>query len=128
MSSDSGPRSAIEAANEKFMAAFGRGDAAAVAALYTKDARLAPPNSDYVGGTDAIRQFWQGAMQLGIKGAKLETVDVEAAGDASVELGRYTLLGDGGQTLDNGKYLVVWKKDGGDWKLHRDIWNTSRSA
>jgi hypothetical protein len=21
--------------------------------------------------------------------------------------------------------LVIWKRDGDDWKLHRDIWNSS---
>jgi ketosteroid isomerase-like protein len=24
----------------------------------------------------------------------------------------------------SGKYIVVWKKDGDAWRLHRDIWNT----
>lgn len=24
-----------------------------------------------------------------------------------------------------GKYIVVWKDDGGTWKLHLDIWNTN---
>ena len=31
-------------------------------------------------------------------------------------------------TADSGKYLVVWKNDGGSWKLHRDIWTTSQPA
>ena len=24
------------------------------------------------------------------------------------------------------RYLVVWKREGGSWKLHRDIWNPER--
>ena len=40
-----GARAAIEAANRKFVEAFNRGDAAAVAALYVDDAKLLPPNS-----------------------------------------------------------------------------------
>ena len=46
----------------------------------------------------------------------------------AVEIGQYTLGGADGTTIDQGKYLVVWKNDGGNWKLHRDIWNTSRPA
>jgi ketosteroid isomerase-like protein len=30
--------------------------------------------------------------------------------------------------IDTGKYVVVWKRVGGRWKLLRDIWNTSRPA
>lgn len=26
---------------------------------------------------------------------------------------------------DQGKYVVLWKKEKDGWKLHRDIWNTS---
>lgn len=29
---------------------------------------------------------------------------------------------------DVGKYVVVWKDEGGVWKLHVDIWNTDTLA
>ena len=48
------PSSEIEAANRRFMEAFGRGDAASVAQLYTSTAQLLPANSDVVAGTPAI--------------------------------------------------------------------------
>jgi len=38
------------------------------------------------------------------------------------------LLLEGGQVADEIKYIVVWKHEGGEWKLHRDIWNSSRPA
>ena len=27
--------------------------------------------------------------------------------------------------LDEGKYIVIWKREAGQWKLHRDILNRS---
>jgi ketosteroid isomerase-like protein len=30
--------------------------------------------------------------------------------------------------VDQGKYIVIWKQDGGQWKLHRDIFNSSLPA
>jgi ketosteroid isomerase-like protein len=30
--------------------------------------------------------------------------------------------------LDEGKYVVIWKRHQGKWKLHRDIWTTSMPA
>lgn len=123
-----GVREAIAAANDDFMAAFNRGDAAALAALYTENGQLLPPNSDFVRGRQAIQAFWQGAMDMGIRAANLEIVEAERHGDVVVEVSNYTLLGDAGMELDHGKYIVIWQKEDGDWKLHRDIFNTSVPA
>jgi ketosteroid isomerase-like protein len=122
------PRSGVEAANRRFMEAFGLGDAASVARLYTSGAQLLPAHSDFVAGTTAIQRFWQGAMDMGLKEAVLETLELEAHGDTAHEVGRYTLKAAGGQVADAGKYLVIWNREGGSWKLHRDIWTTSRPA
>jgi len=122
------PRSGIEAANRQFMEAFGRGDAASVARLYTASAQLLPANSDFVAGTTAIQRFWQRAMDMGLKEAVLETLELEAHGETAHEVGRYTLKTAGGQAADAGKYLVIWMQEGGAWKLQRDIWTTSRPA
>ncbi len=121
-------RAEIQAADESFMATFKRGDAAGVAALYTTDGQLLPTHSDFVTGAEAIRAFWQGAMDMGIKEAKLETVEAEGHGDTAIEVGKYTLLAEGGQVADAGKYMVIWRKVDGVWKLHRDIWNSSQPA
>ena len=121
-------RSDIQACNQQFMDAFGRGDAAGLANLYTVGGQLLPPNSEVVAGREAIRAFWKGAITSGLTSATLDTVEVEATGETAVEVGRYTLRGQGGQVADAGKYVVVWKTEGGGWKLHRDIWNTNRPA
>ena len=121
-------RTDILAANTQFMEAFGRGDAAGLASLYTTGGQLLPPNSAVVAGRDAIRSFWQGAMNLGLTQAQLKTVEIEGHGDTAIERGEYTLRAAGGQVADTGKYVVVWKTEGGAWKLHRDIWNTSQPA
>ena len=124
MSSDI--RTQIESANAQFVAAFKRGDATSMANLYTAAAQLLPANSDFVRGTAAIRTFWQSVIGMGLKGASLETIELEAHGDTAIEVGRYRLLAAGDAVADQGKYIVVWKNDNGKWKLHRDIWTTSQ--
>ena len=121
-------RDGIAAANANFMDTFNRGDGAGMGALYTENGQLLPPNSDFVSGQSAISTFWQGAMDMGIKTAKLETVEIDGEGDAVFEVGKYALGGEGGSEIDSGKFIVVWKKEGGGWKLHRDIWNSSKPA
>ena len=121
-------REAITAANANFMASFRAADAGAVADCYTDDAQLLPANSDAVVGRDAIEGFWRAVMGMGIASVKLDTQEVESQGDLAVEVGRYTLAGADGGALDTGKYVVVWHRDAGTWKLHRDIWTTSKPA
>jgi uncharacterized protein (TIGR02246 family) len=121
-------REAIAAASARFMAVFSRGDAAGVAAAYTEDGQVLPPNNDAVAGQQGIRTFWQDAMQMGIKAVTLESLEVEGSGHTAYEVGRYTLQHEGGQVLDTGKYVVIWKHEAGQWKVHRDIWNSNRPA
>lgn len=121
-------RKAIEAANAEWSARFNAGDSVGVAALYTKDGKLLPPNSDFVSEPSAIAKFWKGAMEAGIKGVKLETREVHGAGEMAFEVGGYSLTDAETKPLDQGKYIVIWKREEGKWKLYRDIWNTSRPA
>ncbi len=121
-------RSEIEAGNRQFEALAAKGDANGVAALYTATGQALPAGSEVVSGMEALRKFWQGVFDSGVKGVRLKTLEVEAAGDNAHEVGQYELLDAAGKTLDRGKYVVVWKKEGGRFKLHRDIWTTSISG
>jgi uncharacterized protein (TIGR02246 family) len=125
MTSQSDVRAAVEAGGRDFSAAIARGDAAAVAAVYTSAAQVFPPNQDIVTGRAAIQQFYQGLIRAGVKGVPLTTREVEAQGDTAYEVGTYRVTGDGNKVLDSGKYVVVWKREDGKWKMHRDIWNSN---
>ena len=118
-------RDAIVARDSEFMDAFARRDAAAVAALYTEGGQLLPPHGDVVTGRAGIEMFWKSAMEMGIASAGLDTVELDDLGDTAIEIGRYTLVASDGEMLEHGKYLVVWKQDGGAWRLHRDMWSSN---
>ena len=114
----------IQANNKGLGKDFAAGNISGVAKRYAKGAKLLPPGVDVCKGK-AIAGFWQGAFDAGVRGVALKAVEVEQLGTTAVEVGSYTLsLGDG-TVCDKGKYLVVWKKDGKEWKLFRDIFNTS---
>ena len=121
-------RAAIEAANQEFMDAVRRGDLPGLVALYTDDGQVLPPNAGIMSGHEAILAFWQSIAEMGVRGAVLETLEVEGHGDTAIEVGAYALSGEGDQVLDRGKYIVIWKQQDGQWKLHRDIFNSSLSA
>jgi uncharacterized protein (TIGR02246 family) len=82
----------IEAANARFEQDFGKGDAAALARMYTENATVLPPDSDMLTGRDAIQAFWQGTIQGGLKNLTLKAVQVDELGaGAAKEIGRFTL-------------------------------------
>jgi uncharacterized protein (TIGR02246 family) len=122
-------KSDIEAANQKFGAAYAKGDAASIARLYTPHATVFPPGSDMVTGREGIQKVWAGAIQSGMKFTGLQTVSVEQYGNAAREIGRFTAEAPNAQnqmtTLD-GKYVVVWKRLNGTWMIDSDIWNLNK--
>ena len=104
----------------------GKQDVSELDRVYTRNARILPPGAAMVEGREPIKAFWQGAIKaLGIKSAKLTTVDAEALGDRVFEIGRAELVVSTGGTVDV-KYVVQWKQEDGDWKWHVDIWNTNQ--
>jgi uncharacterized protein (TIGR02246 family) len=108
--------------NEKFAAAYNKGDVAAVASMYAEDAIAFPPGGDLVKGRPAIAAMWKEVQAAGLTDLALQTVSVERDGSFAVEVGTATAKLKGAPNKI--KYVVTWKRqsDGG-WKLHRDIWN-----
>ena len=121
-------RDEIRRVNDTFEENFERGDAAGMASLYTPNGELLPAGAGLIQGAAGIQAYWQGAMEMGLKQLKLKTRDVEELSETAIELGTYTLFGANEQPVDQGKYLVVWKEQAGQWKLHQDIWNSSMAA
>lgn len=118
-------RAQIAEVNRRIGEAVLRGDAEALAGFYASDALLLPPASDILAGDEAIGKFWREAVQSGVNGLEISTLEVDAAGDKAIEVGTYVLKNAAGTPVDNGKYIVVWKRVDGAWRLHRDIFNSS---
>ena len=114
----------IEAANAKWIEFFNKGDFAGVGSLYTADATAFPPGSPMVHGNAAIGAMWKSISEQ-VGDPKLTTLDVKPLGpSAAREIGTFSLKTKGADPKNvTGKYVVVWEKDGNDWKLAADIWN-----
>jgi uncharacterized protein (TIGR02246 family) len=120
-------RAAIETVNRQLIDAFRRRDAAGCASLYTAHGAMLPPNADIAWGRQAIQAVWQGIFDAGLTDFRDETLEVESAGDLAYGMGRYTLYA-GENAVDTGKYVLIWKREAGQWRIHRDIVNSSRPA
>lgn len=116
-------RTEIEAANQRFETYIAAQQWDSVQTLYTADAMMLPQGAPLAEG-NAIRDGFMQMGRAGIRGIQLETMDVETDESTAYEVGRYMLEGPNGMTVDQGKYLVVWKYEDGEWKLHRDMFNS----
>ena len=107
-------------------------DAAGIAALYAEDGAVMPPNAPIGKGRAAIQQAWASMMRT--PGFDLtfapEQIVVSASGDMALDRGTYnlTIAPDGTTQTDTGKYVVVWRKIGSEWKAAADIFNTDLPA
>jgi uncharacterized protein (TIGR02246 family) len=121
-------KSEIEKANQEFMDAVAARDANAVAALYTEDALVLPPNTPAIQGREGARNFFSGAINSGVSKVNLVTHEVEGDGQTAIERGAYEMMVDGDVVVDKGKYLVHWRNVDGEWKLNKDMFNSDLPA
>lgn len=123
---------AIRAQVDRWLQLVKTKDAAGIAAFYTEDGAVMPPNAPIGKGRAAIEKTWASMMQT--PGFDLifapDQIIVSSSGDMALDRGTYRLkiAPDGTQTTDTGKYVVVWRKVGGEWKAAADIFNSDLPA
>jgi uncharacterized protein (TIGR02246 family) len=117
----------IEAANKEFMAFYAAGDTLGVANCYTEDGKVMNAGSPSVGGKNNIASLFAGMIKSGITKADLKLENVYGSEDLLVEEG-VAFLYAGDNAVAEEKYIVVWKKEDGKWKLFRDIFNSNLPA
>ncbi|MBA3639033.1 MAG: nuclear transport factor 2 family protein [Acidobacteria bacterium] len=107
-----------------FEAAYNAGDAVKAAAMYADDAVQMPPDEQMVKGRSAIEARLKSEMQKGKVTLKLSPSASAISADQAYEAGTATVALPDGRTLSE-KYLVVYKRVGGEWKIAYDIWNSN---
>ena len=115
----------IRAISDSFESTFSIGDVTKISGFYTENGMLLPSGFDFVKGKQEIKEFWQSAIDMGIKYIKIDIIELEQHDDTAIEMSNYTLSGSDKQVIDAGKGIVIWKNTGDAWKMHRDIWNSS---
>lgn len=116
-------RQAIETTNKKMSAAMVSGDSATIVNLYHTDAKVYPSNMA-AGDRVSMGAMTASMPAMGVKKFNLATSEVSGNADQLVETGTWE-MGDSTKTWDKGNFMVVWKMENGEWKLWRDIWNSS---
>jgi len=123
--------SAIRNADAEWSHALEAKDLDRATSSYGDDASVYPFNAPLTTGRDNIRQLWSHLFES--PGFHLQfaptKIEVAKGGDMAYDTGTFELKtngSDGTPTTTPGKYVVVWKKQNGQWKAVADIFNTDK--
>jgi len=118
-----------------YQTAAGSQDAPAIAKLYAADGVEMPPNAPAQKGRAAIEAFHKAfAQQWMMHGMTITPQKLQVwNGDTAYEVGVYKqslmAMQGGGMTEDQGKYIVLMKKDAsGNWAITHSIYNSDKPA
>lgn len=113
-------RSAIEEVYRNFTQNLKDGNSQAIAEHYTEDAKFYAPTGETATGREEIKQVMDGFIQDGVY-VDLEIQELEVFGNMAYEYGVATVRSTQGEELGQNQYVVLWKKDQGNWKMYRDF-------
>ncbi len=120
-------RKSIDAGNAKYIDAFARSDAGALAGLYDESGSRFSPKGVVVRGRPAIAESVAGFMKsvTGPIKVSIETQDVWVVDDLVYETGKYTYTftpPGKTETQTGGHYVTIWKhQSDGNWKIFVDM-------
>jgi ketosteroid isomerase-like protein len=118
---------AIHDLARQFSSAYVRGDAGAMTELYTSDAVIFPERSEAIRGHEAIRRYWTLPAGRRITHHVITPAHITVDGRHTYDHGTFEVAGarDGKSWgPSQGKYVVVWRREGTSWRIHLDMWNS----
>jgi uncharacterized protein (TIGR02246 family) len=114
-------RASILAAEASWRAALRSRDAAAMARFYTNDALLVLPDTYPVRGRRGVSDTLQRLIGQGVIDVDLQAVEMYPVGEMVCEAGRATFWRSGGGVSLNVQFMTLWKKEDGEWRIHRNL-------
>ena len=120
---------AIKFQVKKFSANLMADKRAEVVEMYTEDGKIFPEGTDILEGS-GLGNYWNPENRSWrISYHKVTPEEIKVLGDEAYDYGYYEGTSTNGSQTSNwkGKYVIVWKKVDGVWKIYLDIWNKINS-
>jgi len=112
-------RPVIESRDAEFSKYILEADSVALANMYTKDAQFGTLKGSEI--PPALGKWIRNSIKNDSRNVTFKTVTLTADGELLVETGTGEVRSNAGELKSTFRYLVVWKKEDGVWKLYRDI-------
>ena len=128
---DSAGDANLRAAALKWFELYNKQDADGVASLYADDAVIMAPGASAAAGKEAIRTFLAGDIAGAKKAGVSDTGEISGSGisgDMAWVTGTFSIKDAAGKQVDAGKFVSVYKRTNGEWKIIRDIGNSDNPS
>lgn len=115
---------------ENFSQYYMNADYQMLAACYSIDGKIFPNNAQIIEGRDAIEKRWTLPQGVKILKHQVTPIEIKVINEYAYDYGIYegeTLRANGSTITWKGKYVIVWKKIDGEWKIYLDIWNNIKT-
>jgi beta-lactamase regulating signal transducer with metallopeptidase domain/ketosteroid isomerase-like protein len=112
---------AIGAVYDEWKSAIRRRDARAISLLYTADGMVVTPARPSTRGRQSVADLNQYYFDFGLASIEIHTEEMYTVGDLICELGTSDALTASGRVLSVSRYMTLWKKEEGKWRVHRDF-------
>lgn len=101
-------------------------DTTGIVGVYAHDGRIMPPGAPAAVGPEAIRKVWAHNLALPSLTFGPDVIQLARSGDVAYDIGHVEAevpAAAGKTEKAAGKYVVVWVKRNGQWKVMADIFN-----
>lgn len=135
--------SVIREASRAFSLAEGMGNPSLIEVFFWEDAVMHPPNREQLAGREAIRSFYEsraqrmqarepGPDQSTIIDAKPDStqpalhgrITMSSGGDMATQWGQGEIRGGSEQKIFYYKFVTVWERRDGEWRILFNSWNS----
>ena len=98
-----------------------------VVEMYTSNAKIFPNNREILEGKE-LSSYWNpenANSSWKTTYHQLTPIEIKIWGDEAYDYGYYEGTSTNGDQTSKwkGKYVVIWRKEKGEWKMYLDIWN-----
>ena len=93
-------------------------DSIALGNMYMMDAEVIPSTV----GRESITKVFGKLIRNNITGSSFKTMHLWGNDQLLVEEGIGSWSHKNGEIVNTGRYLLIWQKDNGEWKILRDTW------
>ena len=118
----------IEQRNQQYFTAIEKNDMKAFEAQFLEDSWIMVPNVPVYCGVGAVVEYFNEiVLKQQIARGRLITIDLYDIGtDVVAEVGFYQFYNKSNEQFDDGKFIVLWKRIGGQWKRLRQTMVSNR--
>lgn len=111
---------------KEFSKAYVNADYDKLTNFYSTDGKIFPAGADIIVGHQAIKNRWILPKGESIQSHIISPKEIKIIDNYAYDYGYYKGVSTSKKDVTNtfkGKYVIIWRKDGNDWKIYLDIWN-----